>query len=279
MPLVVMMLPESDPLQRTPAYHQLHDRLRRLALSGEIPPGGRFPTERELALRYRVSRVTANKALSQLVMEGLLQFRPGIGTFVRKEALELDLGALVSFTQKARLAGRIPSTRVLEFERVDGRDLPDIALQELGGTAPVGVFRIVRLRLADGIPVILERRHLRADVCPELRREELEGSLYERLRQETGLRLTGADQVLGAVPLEPSDASLLQVAPGSAGLRVHAIGRAVAGPVWVEDTLYRGDLFGFVNTITIDQPPRPGRITSMSGFTPASQQPTAHILR
>ena len=279
MPLVVMMPPESDLLQRTPAYHQLHDRLRRLALSGEIPPGGRFPTERELALRYRVSRVTANKALSQLVMEGLLQFRPGIGTFVRKEALELDLGALVSFTQKARLAGRVPSTRVLEFERVDGRDLPDIVLQELGGAAPAGVFRIVRLRLADGIPVILERRHLRADVCPGLGREELEGSLYERLRREPGLRLSGADQVLRAVPLEPSDASLLQVAPGSAGLRVHAIGRAVAGPVWVEDTLYRGDLFGFVNTITIDQPTRPGRITSISGFPQASQQPTAPILR
>ncbi len=279
MPLVVMVETKVDPLQRAPAYHQLNDRLRRLALSGEIPPGGRFPTERELAQRYRVSRVTANKALSQLVMEGLLQFRPGIGTFVCKEALELDLGALVSFTHKARLAGRVPSTRVLEFEWVAGLDLPDVVLQELGGAAPAGVLKMVRLRLADGIPVILERRHLRADVCPELRREELEGSLYERLRTEPGLRLTGADQVIRAVPFEPSDAALLQLEPGSAGLRVHAIGRAEVGPIWVEDTLYRGDLFGFVNTITIDQPTRPGRITSMSGIPPVSQQTTTPNLQ
>jgi GntR family transcriptional regulator len=232
-----------------------------------------------LSQRYRVSRVTANKALSQLVMEGLLQFRPGIGTFVRKEALEFDLGALVSFTHKARHAGRAPSTRVLEFERIAGTDLPDAVLQELGGSVPAGVFRMVRLRLADGIPVILERHHLRAEVCPQLRREDLEGSLYQRLRLEPDLRLTGADQVLRAVRFGKSDAAHLQVEAGSAGLWVHAVGRASNGPAWVEDTLYRGDLYGFVNTITIDQPQRPGRITTMSLFSPAPPQATEQTIQ
>ena len=75
---------------RAPAYHQLNDRLRRLAMSGDLAPGARFPTERELAARFGVSRVTANKALSQLVVEGLLEFRPGVGTFVRKSGLDHD---------------------------------------------------------------------------------------------------------------------------------------------------------------------------------------------
>jgi GntR family transcriptional regulator len=259
----------AEPLQRMPVYHQLHERLRRLALSGEIPPGGRFPTERDLSKRFQVSRVTANKALSQLVMEGLLQFRPGVGTFVRKEALELDFGALVSFTQKAQQAGRHPSTQVLDFERVGEAELPEAVLRELGGAVPAGTYRMTRLRLADGIPMILERRHLRTEVCPRLSREELEGSLYQRLRREADLRLVGADQILRAIQIGPADAERLQVEPGSAGLWVHAVGRAACGPIWVEDTLYRADLHGFVNTITVDQPPRPGRITPMACSSPA----------
>jgi DNA-binding GntR family transcriptional regulator len=80
-----------------------------------VSGGRKFLTEREICGRYSVSRPTANKALSNLVSEGLLEFRKGVGTFVQGRALAYNLRALVSFTDKAIAACKQPSTEVLQF--------------------------------------------------------------------------------------------------------------------------------------------------------------------
>ena len=89
-------------LVKEPIYQQLNGYLKQLIDSGECPIGGKFLTERQICERYGVSRATANKALSNLVSEGLLEFRKGVGTFVRGRPLDYNLRALVSFTDKAR---------------------------------------------------------------------------------------------------------------------------------------------------------------------------------
>jgi len=68
---------------RDPMYQQINKRLR-LLVGREYTFGQQFPTEREIVERFAVSRATANKALASLVSEGLLEFRKGIGTFVRQ---------------------------------------------------------------------------------------------------------------------------------------------------------------------------------------------------
>ena len=67
-----------------------------------------------------MSRPTANKVLAGLVSEGALEFRKGVGTFVRGALLDYDMQSLVSFTSKAKEAGKRPSTNVLAFEKVRG---------------------------------------------------------------------------------------------------------------------------------------------------------------
>ena len=94
-------------LVRDPVYQQLNQRLKEL-LSRECRPGDQFPTERQIAERFQVSRATANKALASLVSEGLLEFRKGVGTFVSRTTISYDLRTLVSFTEKARAAGKTP---------------------------------------------------------------------------------------------------------------------------------------------------------------------------
>src|SRR4029453_16868789 len=80
--------------------------------------GVRFLSEREVSSRFEVSRVTANKALSNLVSEGILEFRKGVGTFVRGGVLDYDLRSLVRFTGKAAAAGKRPAPRVLSFDTI-----------------------------------------------------------------------------------------------------------------------------------------------------------------
>lgn len=249
------------PLMRAPAYHQLNERLRGLATSGELSPGDRFPTERELAARFGVSRVTANKALSQLVVEGLLEFRPGVGTFLRKAGLDHDLGTLISFTRTAELSGKTPATRVLRFRKV--REVPEPVRKELRLEPEEEVFAFTRLRLADGVPMILEDRYLKASASPDLTRQSASGSLYELLRKQLGVSLTGAEQKIRAINLDANDAKTLGVEKGSPALLIHSVGFSNGSPIWVEDTLYRGDCYEFQNTISTGRGIRPARVAAL----------------
>lgn len=217
-------------LVRAPVYQQLNDRLRELAAG--MPAGERFLTEREIAEHFQVSRATANKALSNLVSERLLEFRAGRGTFVRPVRLDYDLRQLVSFTARALAAGKRPETKVLAFSGA-GEEI-----------------YVERLRLADGVPLILERRHIVAKHCPGLTKADVAGSIYELWQSRYGLRIGGAEQTIGAVNITGRDARLLQVEAGSAGLLVTSEGQLAGGaPLWRERTLYRGDAYEFHNRL------------------------------
>ena len=243
---------DAQSLFREPIYHQLHELLRALVVGGEFAPGGQFLTERQVSERFKVSRVTANKALSQLVMAGVLEFRKGVGTFVRAEALQNDLRSLVSFTKKAALSGKKPVTRVLKFCETTAAEAGPSVTEALKVSADAALYYFERLRLANGEPVILERRFLVASQCPGLVPADLEGSLYTLLESRYGLELTGAEQTIRSLNLTDADAKLLRVKSGSAALWVHGVGWA-GEPLWLEDTLYRGDRYEFQNQMGGDR--------------------------
>ncbi|MFJ4635735.1 GntR family transcriptional regulator [Streptomyces hygroscopicus] len=64
-------------------YEQIADALRQGIRAGRLLPGERLPAEDKLAARYRTSVPTLQRALSELVAEGLIDKRHGVGTFVR----------------------------------------------------------------------------------------------------------------------------------------------------------------------------------------------------
>jgi GntR family transcriptional regulator len=237
-------------LERNPIYQQLNGILRDLVRSGELTVGDRFPTEREVSERFQVSRATANKAISNLVAEGILQFRKGVGTFVKEPVLDYDLRALVSFTDKARAAGKIPSTRVLSLEEHPAAALPAAEVGPLLLRPEEPVYAMERLRLADGVPVIYERRFLSARHCPGLTAAVIAGSLYALLTEKFGLAVAGADEVLRAVNLDTRNAGILDVPPGSAALLVVSTAFLEGDvPLWFERTLYRADAYEFRNRL------------------------------
>ena len=233
-------------LIREPLYQQLHAMLRELLRSREFPAGERFLTEREVCERFGVSRPTANKVLSGLVSEGALEFRRGVGTFVRGALLDYDLRSLVSFTRKAEQAGKRPSTNVLAFEKTTAASVPSEVFAELKlpGTAPV--FYMERLRLADGVAVIHERRWVPGELCRGLTRRDLHGSIYTFWTERLGLGIGAADQVIRAISIRAPESTLLGVRTGTAGFLVRATGCLLDGrPLWLERTTYRGDVYEF----------------------------------
>jgi GntR family transcriptional regulator len=237
-------------LVKAPIYQQLNQLLRDLIRDGEFKANEQFLTERQICDRFGVSRATANKALSNLVAEGILEFRKGIGTFVRDNVLDYDLRALVSFTDKAFAAGKTPTTKVLtcELQQVDQVKVDLTEILHLNHDE--SIYYIERLRLANNIPVILEHRYVVAHLCPGLTHEDLAGSLYAAWVEKCKLDIVGADQTIRAVTLVGKEAELMKVEDGVAGLVVASVGYLRDEvPLWWERTLYRGDAYEFRNRL------------------------------
>jgi GntR family transcriptional regulator len=105
-----------------------------------------------------------------------------------------------------------------------------------------------RLRLADGRPLILERRWVPVGASPELTLEDMSGSLYAAWTTKYGLAIAGAEQTIRAVNIGARDAAVLELTEGTAGLLVTCTGFLHPHvPLWFERTLYRGDSYEFRN--------------------------------
>ena len=117
------------------------------------------------------------------------------------------------------------------------------------------LYYMERLRLADKLPVILERRYVVAEVCPDLAQADLSGSLYALWTERYRLTIEGADERLRAVNLRGAEARALRVRDGAAGLLVSSVGYLAGGrPLWSERTLYRGDAYEFHSRLGGIQP-------------------------
>lgn len=244
---------------RDPIYQQLNELLRNAIRTRRFKPGEKFLTEREIVQEFGVSRATANKALSNLVAEGVLEFKKGVGTFVRGGIIDYDLRELVSFTSKAHAVGKKPSTEVLLFELTTAGQVPGMnARDTLRVSADEVVYLIERLRLVDSEPVIFEHRCIVTRYCPNLTADDVAGSLYAAWAEKYRLEIVGADQTIRAVGLDARAASLLHRKRGGAAFQVTSTGFLAGGaPLWCERTLFRGDAYEFHNRLGPLQTARP----------------------
>ncbi|MEW8979412.1 MAG: GntR family transcriptional regulator [Symbiobacterium sp.] len=238
-----MARPELDPF--APLYHQIKTHLIEEIRAGHLRPGDRVSSERELSERFGVSRMTARQALVQLELEGRVVRVQGKGSFVAFPKIEQPLMSITGFTEDMRRRGLEPATRVLSAAEVPAEGRVATALRCREGTP---IYRLERLRLADGEPLALEVSHLLAESCPGLLSLDLEGrSLYELLRTRYGRRLLRATQTLEAVPAEGPLAEALHVRTGTPLMYMERLVHDQNDqPVELVLSHYRGDRYRFI---------------------------------
>jgi GntR family transcriptional regulator len=203
---------------RSPKGEQLRSILE--GLLDALKPGDPLPSERELAERYGVARMTVRAEITRLAAEGLVARVQGRGTFVAEARVE-QAAALSSFTEDMRARGLIPGSRVLAHDVVPADDLVAARLDVAPRTP---VLRVRRVRTADGEPMAVEEAFLPAARFAGLEAADLEErSLFELLETRFGVKLAFADQRVVGVEIVGEDADLLRVAAGRAGLRFHTI--------------------------------------------------------
>ncbi len=233
-----IVLPRGGPL-----YLQLKRWIEGAVERGLIGPGEALPSERDLALKADVSRVTVRKAVQHLVKDGVLVQRHGSGTFVapQSQRVEQSLSSLTSFTEDMARRGMTVSS--IWIDRGVFPPSPEETMV-LGLSAGESVARIARLRLSNGVPLAIERAALSTRVLPDP--NAVTHSLYALL-EKSGSRPVRAVQRIRAANLSAEDAKLLGVAQGAASLNIERISYLGSGRV-IEFTrsIYRGDTYDFV---------------------------------
>lgn len=242
----------SQSLARDPVHQRLAELCRTAIEEGEFTAGERFPSERELAERYEVSRATANKAIAALVTEGWLELRQGIGSRVRpRRCLFASISGMEDFEEPVRELGLAPDTRVLVFTHRLSPAAPEAVRDglELEAMDSEPLVYLERLRLADGIPLLLESRWIRARLATQLRRSDVaEGSFYQRLEERFQLPIVGEAHAFSAVLLDDEAARLFDVPSPHPAIQVEGMGYLKGRvPLFYQRLLYRGDRYQILN--------------------------------
>ncbi len=235
-----------------PAYYQIMNHLREKIEEGDYPVNSTVPPERELVEMYQVSRMTVRQAIAELVNEGILVRRKGIGTFVAPPKIEQKLNSLTSFTEDMAHRGMKAGGHILSFKEL----APDSTIRKiLSLSVEDTVFESVRLRLADEEPMALETTTLVASLCPGLKREDLENqSLYKLLTERWNLQLEYATQSLEPILAPSHEATILHVAPGAPLLLMYRVTYDQSGRAFEHvKSLYRGDRYKFVTELYRNQ--------------------------
>lgn len=222
-----------------PLWAQLSaDLRRRLA---ERAFNGAFPGEMALVEQYGVSRHTVRFALRELRSEGLVVAERGRRSRVAEPpAILQPLGALYSLFASVEAAG----LRQTSVVRSRGLQADAVVAERLGLEASAPLFRLERLRLAEGEPLALDTAWLPAEIAgPLLEADFSHTGLYDELAARTGLKLeSGREQIQAVVPT-PAQQRLLDIPPSTGALAISRLGYASGKPVEWRHTLIRGDRF------------------------------------
>jgi GntR family transcriptional regulator len=133
----------------TPMYRRIAQELRQQIKSGHPGPGEQLPTELELGERYEASRNTVRDAIKWLTANGLVETKPGQGTFVRPRITPFV--TTLSMDPETGLGGgegNAAFAEVRERGREPSASLPRVTVQLAVGNIAA------RLRVPDGTQVV-----------------------------------------------------------------------------------------------------------------------------
>lgn len=248
-----------------PLHEQIAGDLRQRIAAGDLPVGTALPTEAELQAQWHGSRGPVRQALAALRMEGLIGGGRGKPPTVRRSQLGQPFDSFLSFSRWAGDLGRRPGQQTVEIAR---RQADEQVAGILGIAPRTPVVQLVRLRLLDDEPVMVERTSFTTAYGESLfEHDPDDGSIYAHLTSR-GLEVGGAHHVIDAVPADATDAELLGVAVGGPLLRERRTAFTVEGDAFeYSDDRYRPDRVTFTIANAPDHHPALDRSWHAAGAT------------
>lgn len=193
-------------------YKQIIDDLKGKILAGQFADK-RLPDERSLSETYQVSRSSIKRALTKMEHDGIIFKKRGSGTFInplyiKNESIFSYEGSNLGVTDNFQMHGKKPKSKVLSFEVIP----PTEELQRDLFLEPHDfVYRIVRLRLFDEEPFMIETGYIPIKIVQNLNQTIIEGSIFNYLEDSLGLAVTKSFLSIFAEPSNEDDRELLHL--------------------------------------------------------------------
>lgn len=226
----------------SPLYKELMKKLE-AHIREDYQPNQQMPSERELVQMFNVSRSTVRLALRDLEERGLIYRLHGKGTFVSPIFIkQTNLGNMYSFSNQMNTEGRKPTTKNISLEL---KTPPDEIAEQLSLSKDEKTFVLIRLRLAQGEPLLYSQSFLPAKSFPDLKMSDLnKDTLYGVMKKKYHQISVLAFEDVQAVNLDEQEAELLHVKPNAASLKIY---RKIINdknvPIEFTQALARGDKF------------------------------------
>lgn len=114
-------------MSRISKYQVVERAIRDAIIDGTLKVGDQLMTEEELCARFGFSRTTIGKALDNLRAHGYIERVAGRGTFVKAAHVEKQAGSSSSFTEDMASIGLKAGAKLISYEVLRARDVPEIA--------------------------------------------------------------------------------------------------------------------------------------------------------
>jgi GntR family transcriptional regulator len=231
-----------------PIYYQIKQTIRSWIVNKEYAPGEKIPSETQMIEKFKVSRLTIRRAISQLVQEGFLISKRGEGTFVSNDeklisGFNSELTGFVDdiFNRKSNLETRsVELTRMKAPKLIRGKLSLEREDEE--------VIQIKRIRFLRNNPYAYAINYLPLAIGEKIVARDLyKKPLTQILVQDLGVVFTDAIQTMEASFADYEVASALAMASGSPTLFIEKIIYTTGDkPVDLFQCAYRGDLCKYI---------------------------------
>ena len=197
-----------------PAYGQVKAFIKKRISTGTWKPGDPVPSEAVLMEQFGVSRMTVNRALRELMGEGLVTRVQGSGTFVAELHRISSTLTIRDIHEEVAERGHVHTSRVLlaESEKA-GADLA----RTLGLRPGARVFHTILIHLENGVPIQYEDRYVNPAAAPDyLKTDFTQTTPTHHLLEHAPL--TEASYSIDACLPSAREARHLDIKPGEACL-------------------------------------------------------------
>lgn len=146
---------------------QIIDDIMHLIVSRSIEHGEKFPSENELAKKYKVPRMTVRNALTKLEERGYIYSVQGKGRYLKEAStqIQLHLTAKTSFTDKMKEAGYDLKTRNIICENIAYNEQ---LFQKIDADKEDNVYKVGRIRYINGEPMAIHYSYVSEKMFPNI---------------------------------------------------------------------------------------------------------------
>ena len=196
------MRPSGEPL-----YLQIANILRG-EIENNYEPGDRLEPEGKIAERFRVNRHTLRRAIDELVEQGKLERRPGVGVFVFLHPLKYELHKETRLTRNLRRMGVKGDRTFIKRQLKPASQMEAINLQIPKGRL---ITRLESLVYADKIPFCISTHCFTHKSHKEIYSLFETGSMHEFIKKKYNIRLRRKSSMISALLATGEDAALLRI--------------------------------------------------------------------